>query len=124
MNNNQKKLLNQLETLAQKAASQQAEIAGQEAEHAFRTLLQHKIEIEMKRQAEKTYNKLLTETQELVNQFAKKASQRVLDIESSTSTKSKVTSQKSKVGNTRFLAFIKYPQVFSCIVLKHYYIVY
>ena len=83
-NNNQKQLLNQLEALAQKAASQQAEIAGQEAEFAFRTLLQHKIEVEMKRQAEKTYNKLLVETQDLVNQFAQKASQRVLDIESST----------------------------------------
>ncbi len=83
-NNNQKQLLNQLEVLAEKAASQQAEIAGQEAEHAFRTLLQHKIEIEMKKQAEKTYNKLLVETQDLVNQFAQKASQRVLDIESST----------------------------------------
>ena len=50
----------------------------------IRTLLQHKIEIEMKKQAEKTYNKLLVETQDLVNQFAQKASQRVLDIESST----------------------------------------
>ncbi len=83
-NNNQKQLLTQLEVLAQKAASQQAEIAGQEAEFAFRTLLQHQIEVEMKRQAEKTYNKLLVETQDLVNQFAQKASQRVLDIESST----------------------------------------
>ena len=83
-NNNQKQLLTQLEILAQKAASQQAQIAGEEAEHAFQTLLQHKIEVEMRKQAEKTYNKLLAETQDLVNQFAQRASQRVLDIESST----------------------------------------
>ncbi|MGK7873044.1 MAG: hypothetical protein AB4426_06950 [Xenococcaceae cyanobacterium] len=83
-NPNQRQLLTQLEVLAQKAAEQQSKIAGEEAEFAFRTLLKHKIEIKMKKQAEETYKKLLVQTQELVNQFAKKASQRALDLESRT----------------------------------------
>ncbi len=43
-----------------------------------------KLNEEHKIQAEKTYNKLLAETQESVNQFAQRASERVLDLESNT----------------------------------------
>ena len=92
MNNNhqqdwpshQQKLLAQLEQLALQAATAQAEIASEAAHHEFRVRFQYYLQEKMKLAAAQTYAEVLDEVQQLVNQFAQKASARALAAESHT----------------------------------------
>ena len=92
MNNNhhqdlpshQQQLLAQLEQLALQAATAQAEIASEAAHHEFRVRFQYYLQEKMKLAAAQTYAEVLEEVQQLVNQFAQKASVRALAAESQT----------------------------------------
>ena len=81
---NQQKLLAQLEQLAMQAATAQAEIASEAAHHEFRVRFQYYLQQKMKLAAEQTYAEVLEDVQQLVNQFAQKASARALTVESQT----------------------------------------
>ena len=81
---NQQKLLAQLEQLAMQAATAQAAIASEAAQHEFRVRFNYYLQQKMKLAAAQTYAQVLDDVQELVNQFAQKASARALAVESQT----------------------------------------
>ncbi|ERN42041.1 hypothetical protein KR51_00013760 [Rubidibacter lacunae KORDI 51-2] len=83
-NSNHRQLLDQLDGLAAAAARTRAQIAAEEAEHAFRILLRDRFEREMKEQAEQTYQRLLSDTQQFVEQAAQMSAQRSLELEERT----------------------------------------
>ena len=82
--NPQQQLLAQLEQLALQAATAQAEIASEAAHHEFRVRFQYYLQEKMQLAAAQTYAEVLDEVQQLVNQFAQKASARALAVESQT----------------------------------------
>ena len=84
ININQQKFLNQLELLAEQAATAQAQIASDAAKHEFRVRFNHYLQEKMQMAAQETYTEVLHEVQEFINQFAQQASTRALNIESST----------------------------------------
>lgn len=84
VNINHEKFLNQLEELATRAATAQAQIASDAARHEFRIRFNHYLQEKMTIAAQETYAKVLAEVQEFVNQFATSAATRALDVESST----------------------------------------
>ncbi|MGK7950822.1 MAG: hypothetical protein AB4368_19100 [Xenococcaceae cyanobacterium] len=84
LNTHQQKFLNQLEQLAEQAASAQAQIASDAAKHEFRVRFNSILQEKMALAAQETYAELLQEVQDFINQFALATSTRVLDLESST----------------------------------------
>ena len=84
VNSNHQKFLHQLEQLAEQAALAQAQIATEAAKHEFRIRFEHYLQEKMKIAAEETYSEVLQEVQEFVNQFAEQASNRALNVETST----------------------------------------
>lgn len=83
-NRNQTQLLEQLDHLTTVAASQYADIATAEAKHAFQVLFQDKVERLMHERAKQTYQELLTETQNFIQQLAQQSAQRTLALEERT----------------------------------------
>ncbi len=84
INVNHQNFLNQLEQLAEQAATAQSQIASDAAKHEFRVRFNHYLQEKMKIAAQETYSEVLQEVQEFINQFAHQASTRALDIESKT----------------------------------------
>ena len=84
INLNQQKFLNQLELLAEQAATAQAQIASDAAKHEFRVRFSHYLHEKMEIAAQETYAEVLHEVQDFINQFAQQASTRALDVESKT----------------------------------------
>ena len=84
INISQQKFLSQLEQLAEQAASAQAQIASDAAQHEFRVRFNHYLQEKMEIAAQETYSEVLHEVQEFINQFAQQASARALNVESST----------------------------------------
>ena len=84
VNVNHQKFLDGLEKLAISAADAQAQIASEAAKHEFRIRFEYYLHEKMKIAAEETYSEVLQEVQEFVNQFAEQASNRALNVETST----------------------------------------
>ena len=84
VNVSHQRFLNQLEQLAEQAASAQAQIASDAAKHEFRVRFNHYLQEKMKIAAQETYSEVLQEVQEFINQFAHQASARALNVEGQT----------------------------------------
>ena len=84
INTNHQNFLNQLEQLAEQAASAQAQIASEAAQHEFRVRFNHYLQEKMAIAAAETYSEVLQEVQDFINQFAQSAANRALDVESNT----------------------------------------
>ena len=84
INTNHQDFLNQLEQLAEQAASAQAQLASEAALHEFRVRFNHYLQEKMAIAASETYSEVLQEVQDFINQFAQSAATRALDVESNT----------------------------------------
>ncbi len=87
INTNHQNFLTQLEQLAEQAASAQAQIASEAAQHEFRVRFNHYLQEKMAIAASETYSEVLQEVQDFINQFAQQAATRALDVESTTARK-------------------------------------
>lgn len=63
INTHQQKFLNQLEQLAEQAASAQTQIASDAAKHEFRVRFNHYLQEKMEIAAQETYSEVLHEVQ-------------------------------------------------------------
>ena len=84
INTNHQNYLERLEQLAIDAAEAQAKIASEAAKHEFRVRFNHYLQEKMATAAAETYSEVLQEVQDFIEQFARGAASRALDVESMT----------------------------------------